>query len=167
VKRGRQSPPDTPLTRAAVVTAVAALVAPFVVAEGGSPTVLFIAAAALTVGGVAFLRRDRLHDGEDLFRRLLPRVRGRWRSPIARGRRRSGPEVVDRPMVDGDWLIGVLLRSALEQLPVEVRERWAEEWVEHSAHRSGWRLVWWAACVRATAVRTGREYRRARLPLGG
>ena len=73
--------------------------------------------------------------------------------------RRAGPRasrVVDR-----------LLAAALLRLPAELRERYAEEWADHRSHKVGWRLLWWAFWLRATAARTAREYRHARLPRGG
>lgn len=91
------------------------------------------------------------------------------RNPIARDQRGADAEGTDAPGASG-WvgrLVSFLLRDALLQLPADVRERWAEEWADHGAHREGCRLVWWAMCLRATAARTGRAYRRARLPLGG
>ncbi|MCM3920259.1 hypothetical protein ND748_00960 [Frankia sp. AiPs1] len=57
-----------------------------------------------------------------------------------------------------------LLARASHRLPEPFRERFTEEWQDHRAHYQGWRLLWWALCVRATATRTARELRRAQLP---
>ncbi|GAB1695139.1 hypothetical protein KRM28CT15_69420 [Krasilnikovia sp. M28-CT-15] len=99
----------------------------------------------------------------------------RWRpsewlkSIFGWGRGSRSRDAVDLPVAAGrtNWLISALLRSALRQLPVEIRERWREEWCEHRGHLHGWRLAWWALWLRATATQTGREYQRARLPQGG
>lgn len=99
---------------------------------------------------------------------LLGRDRGWLRNPFVRGRLSDDGSLVylSATATTAERLVSILLQSALAQLPPQVRERWAEEWAEHGAQRNGWRLVWWALCVRATATRTGREYRCARLPQG-
>jgi cobalamin synthase len=53
-----------------------------------------------------------------------------------------------------DRLVDYLLVWAAGKLPEASRARFAEEWHDHRQHYSGWRLVWWALCVRATAMRT-------------
>jgi hypothetical protein len=92
-------------------------------------------------------------------------VRGGLRNPFARmcSRRKRLAVTFNAHRRN---LISYLLSSALQQLPEEVRQRWKEEWSEHRRHYNGWRLLWWALCLRATAARTGRECRQVRLPLG-
>jgi hypothetical protein len=53
-----------------------------------------------------------------------------------------------------DRLVDYLLDRAVEKLPAAASARFAEEWQDHRKHYSGWRLVWWALCVRATARHT-------------
>jgi hypothetical protein len=60
-----------------------------------------------------------------------------------------------------DRLTAHLLTGSLLQLSEELRDRYREEWADHRTHLRGWRLVWWALCVRATASRTGQEFRPA------
>lgn len=63
-----------------------------------------------------------------------------------------------------DRLVDYLLDRTVEKLPAAVSARFAEEWQDHRTHYSGWRLVWWALCVRATALRTVAALGPARLP---
>jgi hypothetical protein len=84
----------------------------------------------------------------------------RWRTPAGTTEIRPEPQTAPRI----DRLVDWLLDSAVRQLPDGLRDRWAEEWAEHRTQRRGWRLVWWALCLRAVASRTGKEYRRAQLP---
>ncbi|MGH3916804.1 MAG: hypothetical protein ACRDTC_25855 [Pseudonocardiaceae bacterium] len=53
-----------------------------------------------------------------------------------------------------DSLVDYLLDRAVDKFPEGFGARFAEEWTDHRQHYSGWRLVWWALCVRATAMRT-------------
>jgi len=53
-------------------------------------------------------------------------------------------------------LVTHLLTVSLRRLPEELRGRYREEWANHHTHLQGWRLTWWALCLRATASRTGR-----------
>ncbi|MCM3883326.1 hypothetical protein [Frankia sp. R82] len=57
-----------------------------------------------------------------------------------------------------------LLDRASCQLPEPFQERFAEEWADHRTQYRGWRLLWWALCVRVTATRTARELRHSQLP---
>ncbi|MGH4006915.1 MAG: hypothetical protein ACRDTH_01875 [Pseudonocardiaceae bacterium] len=63
-----------------------------------------------------------------------------------------------------DRLVDYLLNRTVEKLPAAASARFAEEWQDHRKHYSGWRLVWWALCVRATAMRTVTALGPARLP---
>jgi hypothetical protein len=63
-----------------------------------------------------------------------------------------------------DRLVDYLLDRTVDKLPAAVSARFAEEWQDHRTHYSGWRLVWWALCVRATALRTVAALGPARLP---
>ena len=63
-----------------------------------------------------------------------------------------------------DRLVDYLLDRTVEKLPAAASARFAEEWQDHRKHYSGWRLVWWALCVRATAMRTVAALGPARLP---
>ncbi|MGH3752735.1 MAG: hypothetical protein ACRDRP_08570 [Pseudonocardiaceae bacterium] len=63
-----------------------------------------------------------------------------------------------------DRLVDYLLDRAVEKLPAAASARFAEEWRDHRQHYSGWRLVWWALCVRATAMRTVAALGSAQLP---
>lgn len=56
------------------------------------------------------------------------------------------------------------LDQAVKKLLEASKARFAEEWQGHRTHYSGWRLVWWALCVRATAIRTVAALGPARLP---
>jgi hypothetical protein len=60
-------------------------------------------------------------------------------------------------------LVDYLLDRAVDKLPAAASARFAEEWRDHRQHYSGWRLVWWALCVRATAMRTVTALEPARL----
>jgi hypothetical protein len=62
-----------------------------------------------------------------------------------------------------DRLVDYLLDRAVDKLPAAASARFAEEWRDHRQHYSGWRLVWWALCVRATAMRTVTALEPARL----
>jgi hypothetical protein len=62
-----------------------------------------------------------------------------------------------------DGLVDYLLDRAVDKLPAAASARFAEEWRDHRQHYSGWRLVWWALCVRATAMRTVTALEPARL----
>jgi hypothetical protein len=62
-----------------------------------------------------------------------------------------------------DRLVDYLLDRTVEKLPAATRARFAEEWQDHRQHYSGWRLVWWALCVRATAMHTVASLGPARL----
>lgn len=57
-----------------------------------------------------------------------------------------------------------LLGHAAHSLPTPFQERFTEEWADHRSYHHGWRLFWWALCVRATATRTARELRTTQLP---
>ena len=61
-------------------------------------------------------------------------------------------------------LVDYLLDRAVGKLPEVSRARFAEEWQDHRTHFSGWRLVWWALCVRALAMRTAAALGPSRLP---
>ncbi|MBV9313139.1 MAG: hypothetical protein JO100_05210 [Pseudonocardia sp.] len=61
-------------------------------------------------------------------------------------------------------LVDHLLDRAVGKLPEASRARFAEEWQDHRTHLSGWRLVWWALCVRALAMRTAAALGPSRLP---
>jgi hypothetical protein len=61
-----------------------------------------------------------------------------------------------------DRLVDYLLDRAVDKLPVAAGARFAEEWRDHRQHYRGWRLLWWALCVRATAMRTVAELGPAR-----
>ncbi|MGH3808722.1 MAG: hypothetical protein ACRDRU_19260 [Pseudonocardiaceae bacterium] len=63
-----------------------------------------------------------------------------------------------------DRLVDYLLDRAVGKLPEAFRARFVEEWQDHREHYSGWRLVWWALCVRATAMRVVAALGPARLP---
>jgi hypothetical protein len=63
-----------------------------------------------------------------------------------------------------DRLVDYLLDRAVDTLPVAASARFAEEWQDHRQHYSGWRLVWWALCVRVTARRTVTALGLTRLP---
>jgi hypothetical protein len=63
-----------------------------------------------------------------------------------------------------DRLVDYLLDRAVDKLPAADSDRFAEEWRDHRQHFSGWRLVWWALCVRATAMHTVTALGPARLP---
>jgi hypothetical protein len=63
-----------------------------------------------------------------------------------------------------DGLVDYLLERAVDTLPAAARARFAEEWLDHRQHYCGWRLVWWALWVRATALRTVAALGPARLP---
>lgn len=63
-----------------------------------------------------------------------------------------------------DRLADYLLDRAVGKLPEASRARFAEEWQDHRQHYSGWRLVWWALCVRATAMRTVAALGPSQLP---
>jgi hypothetical protein len=63
-----------------------------------------------------------------------------------------------------DRLVDYLLDRTVEKLPAAASARFAEEWQDHRQHYSGWRLVWWALWVRATALRTVTALGPARLP---
>jgi hypothetical protein len=62
-----------------------------------------------------------------------------------------------------DRLVDYLLDQTVQKLPAATRDRFAEEWQDHRQHYSGWRLVWWALCVRATAMHTVASLGPARL----
>jgi hypothetical protein len=64
-------------------------------------------------------------------------------------------------------LVDYLLDRAVDTLPAVARARFAEEWLDHRQHYSGWRLVWWALWVRATALRTVAALEPARLSREG
>ena len=63
------------------------------------------------------------------------------------------PDVLNEEVAD--TALGLIL-CAVRQLPQGLRDRYAEEWADQRTHLSGWRLVWWALCLRATATRIGR-----------
>jgi hypothetical protein len=69
-----------------------------------------------------------------------------------------------RACISVERLVDYLLDRALDTLPVAARARFAEEWGDHRRHYAGWRLVWWALCVRATAPRTNTALGPARFP---
>lgn len=56
-----------------------------------------------------------------------------------------------------DWTVDHLLGQGVQALPAPFRERFAEEWADHRSHYRGWRLLWWALCVRVTTTRTRRK----------
>lgn len=62
-----------------------------------------------------------------------------------------------------DRLGDYLLDRAVDKLPAAASARFSEEWRDHRQHYSGWRLVWWALWVRATAMRTVTALEPARL----
>jgi hypothetical protein len=62
-----------------------------------------------------------------------------------------------------DRLVDYLLDRAVDKLPAAASARFAEEWRDHRQHYSGGRLVWWALCVRAMAMRTVTALEPARL----
>lgn len=61
-------------------------------------------------------------------------------------------------------LADYLLDRAIDKLPPTARARFAEEWQDHRQHRSGWRRLWWALGVRATARRIVTALGPAQLP---
>jgi hypothetical protein len=160
-------PPTRPPTGLAVVTAAGGGVVVAFVAAGvvvafiaAGVVVAFVAAAAAVAAVVGF-------------------VQGRGRSVRVRRTRSSGsPGGVGwrrvslggtmrrllRACASVDRLVDYLLDRAVEKLPAPARARFAEEWQDHRQHYSGWRLVWWALCVRATALRTVAGIGSARLP---
>ena len=108
--------------------------------------------------------RDRLLSWRPAGRKQKKKARGR-RAPVWRGP--TGDVKLAAISIDVGLLVSALLHGALLRLPLEVRDRWAEEWSDHGSQQRGWRLVWWAMCLRLAAGRMGRECRRARLPLNG
>ncbi len=127
------------------------------------PTDLLVAAGLLAVAADAGVIR---------------RVQGRGRSVRVRRTRSSGsPGGVGwrrvslggtmrrllRACTTADHLVDYLLARAVEKLPAAASARFAEEWQDHRQHYCGWRLVWWALWVRATALRTGTALEPARL----
>jgi hypothetical protein len=62
-----------------------------------------------------------------------------------------------------DRLVDYLLDRAVDKLPAAASARFTEEWRDHRQHYSGGRLVWWALCVRAMAMRTVTALEPARL----
>ncbi len=81
------------------------------------------------------------------------------RGDTLRGLLRAAPSV--------DRLVDYLLDRAVDTLPAASRARFAEEWQDHRQHYCGWRLVWWALWVRATAPRTVTALEPARLSREG
>ncbi len=63
-----------------------------------------------------------------------------------------------------DRAINHLLARGARVIPESFRERFVEEWADHRTHYRGWRLLWWALCVRVTATRTAGELRAAQVP---
>jgi hypothetical protein len=166
----------TPVPAAPAVAAAAAVgVCVAILRGGGDPAFLLgvavAAGGATTVAGIVIKASQfSLVDAvSNLVGHLRRGERERPKNPFTRPRRRPRGNTmtqVARSPLSGR-LAAVLVHGAVLQLPHEQRERWAEEWAEHGAHRTGWRLLWWALCLRATAARTGREYRRVQVPLGG
>ncbi|WP_157240790.1 hypothetical protein [Catenuloplanes japonicus] len=134
---------------------------------GVGSVVVVILAVVATIGVCKLARLVKLaRPGRT--RSWLAGARQRLRNPFSRGRHiRAGSPESQLVANDKGRLVAFLLRSALAQLPEPVRDRWSEEWADHCSCQEGWRLVWWALCLRATAARTGREIRRAHLPLSG
>jgi hypothetical protein len=92
----------------------------------------------------------------------------RARPALAGGRRTTGERLRPRWWLHECRTVGrladYLLDRAGRRLPEAFRDRFAEEWQDHRTHYRGWRLLWWAFCVRATAFRTAGELQQARLP---
>jgi choline-glycine betaine transporter len=120
----------TALTAAATTATVLAVLAVLT-------TLAAVTAAALSVRG----RRTR----------SLGRVGGVGGLRVCRGGTRRGLLCACTSV---ERLVDYLVNRALDTLPAAARARFAEEWQDHRQHYAGWRLVWWALWVRATARRT-------------
>jgi hypothetical protein len=132
----------------------------------GGGVVLSGVVIGASVGGV-----DVVDVVDDFFadvRRARKGGRGRTGLRVGGWRRPESGDVSDTPGVRLAWVsagrLAEYLVARAVRRPEGFRERYAEEWYEHRTHRSGWPLLWWALCVRATAARTGRELQDARLP---
>jgi hypothetical protein len=165
----RRPPTRLPVTVVVTVVAAAAGVATAVATGVTAATgVAGVAAVVVVVTGVTGVG--------DV---LIDRIQGRGRSVRVRRTRssgRSGGVGWRRVSLGGnmrrllhacasvDRLVDYLLDRAVEKLPAAASARFAEEWQDHRQHYSGWRLVWWALCVRATAMRTDAVLGPAGLP---
>jgi hypothetical protein len=117
---------------------------------------IFDVASVVVGGGVGDAYAGR---GNKVRRGRPGLFTGHWRRP-----KPAGAGDTPGALLSAGWLAEWLLAGAVGRLPEGFRERYAEEWGEHRTHRSGWRLLWWAVCVRATAARTARELQHPRLP---
>jgi len=167
----------------AAVTVVVVLAAVFAVfAVGGAAAAVILGGAAAAVMAVVAVGRAASSvDGGDLLRVVRAFVAGsrdRLKSCFSSGirwlrdsfRRRSRAAVASgrghrlRIHETVDYLVDYLVERAVRRLPEGARDRFAEEWLDHRSHLQGWRLLWWALCVRATAALTASELEHARLP---
>jgi hypothetical protein len=138
----------TGIVTGGVVTAVSTAAAVAVVVTG-----LVAIAGAVVIGGVTLIHRLQGQGRSVRVRRTRssgsPGGLG-WRHVSLGGNMRS----LLHACTSVDRLVDCLLDRAVEKLPAVASARFAEEWQDHRQHRSGWRLVWWALCVRATARHT-------------
>jgi hypothetical protein len=141
---------------AAVAAGVPAVDAPASTAGIGAAVVVGIFARIVRVSG----RHISVNGAIASLNKHVNIVFRGWRTREGPAGIRPEPQTAPRI----DRLVSYLLDSAVQQLPDGLWDRWAEEWAEHRTQRRGWRLVWWALCLRAVASRTGQEYRRAQLP---
>ncbi|EIV93656.1 hypothetical protein [Frankia sp. QA3] len=121
------------------------------------------AAAGVIAGvadGVAGRLRSRRASGSRQSERASGSLRGWVHRANNRGERRRLPQMCGNV----DRLVDHLLARAVQQFPEHDRDRWDEEWADNRTHLKGWRQLWWALCVRATATRTAHELRATQLP---
>ncbi|WP_018505359.1 hypothetical protein [Parafrankia discariae] len=120
---------------------------------------------ASVVAGVGAAGSTAAHVLARRFLAACAERRNHTRSLLQRIRCYRGEDVPQAPAAGlTNQITSHLLGQAASALPGPVRERFAEEWADHRSHYRGWRLLWWALCVRATATRTARELRAAQLP---
>jgi hypothetical protein len=134
------------------------------VASGGS--VVSVVSIALASAGFAAGRRSvrpcvRVRDNNGRVRRSS-RLSGElgWLRVSPGGNMRQ----LHQGCTSVDRLADYLLKQSVETLPMASKARFAEEWQDHRQYYSGWRLVWWALCVRGTALRTVTALGPAQLP---
>jgi hypothetical protein len=128
----------------------------FVVGGGGSLVGIVVGSVLVLVSLDVLVRAGP-------FRRTRSSGRsgGMERPRVCRGGTARG---LLRAWTSVDRLVNYLLDRAVDTLPAAARDRYTEEWHDHRQHYCGWRLVWWALWVRATALRTGTALEPARLP---
>jgi len=151
-----------------VVSGVSVVVGGVVGVGGGvgvvvSVVVSGVGGAVSAVGGVGLWRTLVRAQRTGAFRptRSSERPGGVGGLRVCRGGTRRG---LLRTCTSVDGLVDYLLERAVDTLPAAARARFAEEWLDHRQHFSGWRLVWWALWVRATALRTATALGPAQLP---